>query len=122
MWNDDGIKSCTIIIIVAAALLTACSTSEARDREALMDLIERQARLPDGARPLAEYARYYAPGGKDEVAAVFLIPVNDEVGQRRWMDDQRDLPFIIDGGCSQVTLTFDRAKSVVKAAECNGPA
>ena len=43
-------------------------------------------------------------------------------GERRWLADQRDLPWINDGGCAQIEVTFDKAKSVVKRIECNGEA
>jgi hypothetical protein len=40
--------------------------------------------------------------------------------ERRWVENERALPFQCDGGCSQITVTFDKAKSVVKSAFCNG--
>ena len=118
-----------------------------------MNQIEKQVQLPKGARPLGEYARYYADTKGGEVVAVYLIPMNDEIrpgescaellenfttrevpcepmhhpwavgaGERRWVKSEQDLPFINDGGCGQVTVIFDKAKSVVKRANCNGVA
>ena len=43
-------------------------------------------------------------------------------GQRRWLNDRRDLPWINDGGCAQVEVIFDKETSAVKRAECNGEA
>ena len=133
-------------------LLSGCSTAEERDREAVMNQIEKQVQLPDGARPLREYARYYAEH-EGEVVAVYMIPPNDEIrpgdgceellenlttrevpcepmktdwampaGERRWFRSEQELPFINDGGCLQITVIFDRAKAVVKSADCNGMA
>lgn len=41
-------------------------------------------------------------------------------GERRWVRSEQDLPLVSDGGCSVITVTFDKAKSVMKSAECNG--
>jgi hypothetical protein len=118
-----------------------------------MGQIERQVQLPNGARTLAEYARYYASGDNGEVIAVYLIPINNDprpgdrceeltenftsrqvpcapmrpawampAGKRRWVKDQHDLPYVNDGECAQVTVVFDKSKSAVKSAECNGTA
>jgi hypothetical protein len=134
-------------------LVSGCSSPQERKREALMNKIEKQVQLPKGARPLSEYARYYADKGDGVVAAVFLIPLSDEMrpgegceellenfasrevpcepmqfewampaGERRWFKDQRDLPWINDGGCAQVDVEFNIAKSTVKYVECNGEA
>jgi hypothetical protein len=140
-------------IAAAVILFSGCSTPQERDREALMNQIEKQVRLPINARSLDEYARYYADGEDGKVVAVYLIPINDELppdqsceellenlmtrelpcelvksdwampaGKRRWMKSEQNLPFISDGGCAQVTVIFEKAKSVVKSAECNGVA
>ena len=138
-------------IVAAAALLTACSAPQDRERRALMDQIEKQVQLPKDAQSLGEYARYYTDRGS-EVIAVYLTPMDDEVrpgqsceevfenfttlevpcepmaggtigaGERRWVNSEQDLPFIDDGGCGQITIIFDKAKSVVKSAQCNGVA
>ena len=117
-----------------------------------MDRIEKAVRLPDRARPLSEYARYYAERER-EVVAVYIIPPRDEIrageaceellenmstrdvpcepmksdwampaGSRRWFKSEQELPFISDGGCSQITVIFDKPKGIVKSADCNGGA
>jgi hypothetical protein len=48
------------------------------------------------------------------------LPWAIPAGQRRWLKDKRDLPFINDGGCADVNVTYDRAKSAVTSVECNG--
>jgi hypothetical protein len=140
-------------ILIAALVvgLAGCSSPEQSPHDELMDVIEAQVRLPEGARHLDDYSRYYAESDDGRVTAVYLIPLSMEAadedeceeisedgsgqivpcpsmnlpwqipaGQRRWLDTEADLPFINDGGCSQVTVTFDRATSRVSAVNCNG--
>lgn len=140
-------------IAAVVLLLGGCSSPQERERKTLMNEIEKQVQLPKGARPLSEYARYYANKDDGVVVAVFLIPIKDDIapgesceelfenftsgkmpcepmqfewalpaGERRWFKDQRDLPWINDGGCAQVDVEFDIAKSTVKHVECNGEA
>ncbi|HUE79505.1 MAG TPA: hypothetical protein VMN38_07730 [Sphingomicrobium sp.] len=45
-----------------------------------------------------------------------------KAGQSRWFDDYRDLPFISDGGCAQVEITFDPRSNEIERADCNGVA
>ena len=67
-------------IAAAILLLSGCSSPEEREREALMNLIEKQVQLPKGTRPLSEYARYYADTDSRVVVAVYLVPTSDEIG------------------------------------------
>ncbi len=66
------------VLVVAALLLTNCSTPEERQQNALMDQIEKQVQLPKGARPLGDYARYYTYAENGDVHGVYLMPFNDE--------------------------------------------
>ena len=43
-------------------------------------------------------------------------------GERRWLNNARDLPDIDEGGCAQVTVIFKKSKSAVTSAKCNGQA
>ena len=43
-------------------------------------------------------------------------------GKRRWVDDRRNIPFIMDGGCMEVDVIFDASKGRIKSAYCNGVA
>ena len=93
-----------------------------------MDKVETQVRLPTGARPLAEYSRYYAPGQKSEILATYLIVGKGEPrpegsvppGKRRWFNDMREMPGMDGGGCGQVQIVYDTAKSAVREVRCNG--
>lgn len=70
MWKQPLLP-----VAVAAATLACSAAPEGTARESLMDEIERQVRLPDGAEPLQAYGRYYAFDGKGRVEARYLLPL-----------------------------------------------
>src|SRR5689334_10246854 len=92
---------------LSALLLLSCAGPEERAHQALMDKIEAQVRLPKGARPLAEYSRYYAKGDRNEIVAIYLIVPKPgpqpegsvPPGNRRWFNDIREVPAMSGGGC-----------------------
>lgn len=98
--------------------------TEAQARSELMDQIERQVRLPEGAGPLASYERSYAwqdrQDGYRKVLGVYLTPEGINRG-RRWVAEN-ELPLILDGGCSMITLTYDVATQRIEHIACNGEA
>ena len=141
------------LIPVAVIVLSACSSPEGREQQAMMDLIEAKVRLPGSAEPLSRYARYYADMGDGTVKGVYLVFCDDAprpgeaceelaadgssrvvpcpdfrpdwqipAGDRTWLADRRKLPGINDGGCMEVDVIFDRAKSEVVSVVCNGAA
>lgn len=112
----------------SALLLLGCSSPEEQAHQAMMDKIEAQVRLPSGARPLADYSRYYAAGTKNEIVAIYLIvpkgvpPPEGSVppGKRRWFNDKDEMPGMNGGGCGEVSVVYDTAKSALREVECNG--
>ena len=133
------------------ALMLGCKTPEERQRDKLMDVIEADVKMPDGARPLSEYSRHYAVDEKGFVIGVYApgyrAPSPDETceevlenmtsrqvpcpdaesdrlqsGQRQWVGVTDKLPLIMDGGCAVVTVIYDSKASAVKSATCNGVA
>lgn len=92
---------------------------DAAARDALAARIEANVRLPEGAAPLADYTRSYAfvPGGR-EVEAVYM---REPPGGRRWVEHGA-LPFILDGGCRQVTIRAEAESARVLSVRCNGEA
>jgi hypothetical protein len=60
-------------------LLSGCSSSDARQRDAVLDNLEASIRLPAGAKPLNSYVRYYAPAGKGQIAGILMLPGLDEL-------------------------------------------
>ena len=129
-------------MVVAAILLTSCSTPEERKQQALMDQIEHEVRLPTGAHLLNAYARYYA-FENGAVHAVYIIPWDNtpltgdvcktrshdynchillnplKAGERRWLPEGRDLPIETEGGCGVVELDFDLDKGRVTNVACH---
>ncbi len=43
-----------------------------------------------------------------------------KAGECRWFAEYLDLPSIVDGGCSQVTIVFDPRTETFERTECNG--
>jgi hypothetical protein len=62
------------ILLLALLIFAGCSSPEHRQRDEIMNRIERTVRLPRGAHSLDEYARYYADAGEGDVKAIYLIP------------------------------------------------
>ncbi len=94
-----------------------------------MDQIERTVRLPEGTKPLAEYARYYTFGKSGRIQAIYttvLEPdydtLNLSAGKRRWVSDPGHMPGISDGGCDVVEIDFNAAKGTIEHVACNGRA
>ena len=140
------------LAVASLLLLAACATQEQLERDRLTDEIEARVKLPQGAKRLSDYARYYAfdehgmvvgvyaPGyqwpNPDDTCGELLedmsireIPCPSEpkgdkllAGQRGWKDSASKLPLIADGGCSVVTLPYDPKARAVKMVECNGEA
>ena len=113
--------------VILTPLLLAAAPSHTSS-EALMDRIEATVQLPKGAWPLDEYGRYYAYSKPGEVLAIYLVPAKPlpknllKAGNRRWMGDAGDMPMILDGGCTQVTIRSDVATNHFLSIFCNGVA
>jgi hypothetical protein len=138
--------------LMAVALgLAACATPEQAERDRLIDRIEGRVKLPDGARGLSSYARYYAIEGDGLVTGIYVpgyeAPDPDDTceelhadftttavecppemsdhrllaGQRAWVE-RTNLPFVLDGGCSVITVIYDPKADRIKSATCNGDA
>jgi hypothetical protein len=96
----------------------------------LVKKIERQMVLPQGASPLKDYARFYAPGridGRDLIEGVYVGGGGREIFGRAAtaiagpdtamavegisgayvMNKGERLPLILDGGCGVLEMSFD---------------
>jgi hypothetical protein len=98
-------------------------------QEALMDRIERDVRLPEGAGPLASYVRSYAwQQSGDGVRKVAAVYVGEAIARQAKMAPGRHwvaldmLPVIMDGGCAIISLTWDIATQRIEHVGCNGVA
>lgn len=90
------------------------------EQVAIMDRIERDVRLPEGARPLAEYGRYYAwQSREDGIRKVVAVYFHEPNPARHWVAETA-FPLIMDGGCELVSISFDVATGRIENVSCNG--
>ena len=106
-------------VIIALTFVATVAAAPLPLHDVLMKDIERQLQLPRGAQPLHDYDRFYAlePRGK-RVIGVYVL--SSKAGQRRWLEDYRKLPSVLDGGCAIVNVRYDIAAESIEAAFCNG--
>ncbi len=101
-------------------LQTAAPTAD--EQRSIMDRIEHDVRLPEGAGPLAAYGRYYAwQSREDGVRKVLAIYVREAGPARHWVAENA-LPAVLDGGCGIVSLSYDVAAQRIEHVACNGEA
>jgi hypothetical protein len=114
-----------------------------------MDKIEQQVRLPQGASPLARYARYYAVRADGKIRGNYLPPEEStssdqscvevssnsqsrdlpcptpaaaaKAGERRWLQSEERLPWIMDAGCGAVSVIFDPRTNKIERISCSDP-
>lgn len=134
---------------MAVACVGGCLGSPSDD-QGVLDAIEESVVLPSGARKLNEYARYYSKGPDDSIVAVFILPAlikpeecelfNEDptltsvvpcgsgmvkpiqAGQRQWLEDWRNLPWVHDRNCGDITVLYDRRKRLFTEVRCPGAA
>lgn len=135
----------TIIVLLFA--LTGCASSQKDSQAALMDDIESSIRLPPGARPLENYARYYTmnegfvqgaysteveaprpsdygcevvgPDGSSKLVAC-RPPADARPGERRWVKFE-DYPAVAGEDCTAIQLEFDPRTRKFTYLECADP-
>jgi hypothetical protein len=81
-----------IAFLIAALALCGCSARAKNPHDQIMDKIESSVRLPKGANPLRDYARYYAFDDKGLVWAVYALPGPRPSGQEVCMDMNGAIP------------------------------
>ncbi|WP_081469566.1 hypothetical protein [Sphingomonas sp. PAMC 26617] len=61
------------------------------------------------------------PCTKEEIAEGTTAKDTETVaGKRRWFGSSNDLPFISDGGCAEVNITYDTTAHRMLSVTCNG--
>lgn len=45
-----------------------------------------------------------------------------KAGQSRWFENYREMPFVLDGGCGFIEITYDPRSKQIESTECNGEA
>ncbi len=83
---------------------------------AVVHKLEAQIVMPEGAKPISVYTRYYEPGFDHGRRTVFGLLT--EKGDRQIHIGHQ--PIVMDGGCSVVDLTFDVATKQVTSIKCHG--
>ena len=116
--------------ILLAFLLLGCAEAQpaapvpspVEEQARIMDRIEALVRMPRGAWPLADYARYYAwqsrGDGVRKVVATYHIEANP---RRHWVAENA-LPAIMDGGCGVIELSYHVAEDRIEGVACHGEA
>ena len=112
-----------ISIATVSALLASCSaqsTSEATvsdsEAERIMNDIESSIEMPEGALPIAQYTRSYFESG-NVIEAIYIDSDLAPPKGRYW--NPETIVSMEDGGCSQISVTYDPATEEI-TANCNG--
>lgn len=103
---------------IALPIITNCA-AEMTEPDAIMDRIEAQIQLPEGAADLSEYVRHYLPLESGSVYGIYEI--SDAPVRRHWVEESSELPLILDGGCSILSIRYDPDTDEISAV-CNGRA
>jgi hypothetical protein len=120
-------------VVTSLGLAVAASISHASDSPldfALLHKIESSLKLPNGAKPLVSYDRYYAYGvrrGRKVLVGVFLdslaLPgIAEAAPGLHILEKESDLPVVHDGGCSVVTVVLDPHSPQEAEISCSGVA
>ena len=125
-------------ILVAVVFAAATAANKASDTKvskstrgawtptlALIQEIERIVQMPNGARPLAAYTRYYAGRtvkGRQLVLGTYVARSTSSASLKpiNIVDSEKELPMIFDSGCGVLNLAFDIPTKRVMAVTCNG--
>ncbi|WP_426186420.1 hypothetical protein [Rhizorhabdus sp. FW153] len=83
-----------------------------------MQHIEQRVTLPPDASPISNYKRYYSWKAKERRKTVRALYVVEGAGGRIWVSD-KDIPFVVHGGCAVVWFTFDVKEDHAWAVQCN---
>ncbi|UPT62570.1 MAG: hypothetical protein M0D54_19810 [Hyphomonadaceae bacterium JAD_PAG50586_4] len=115
----------SLVALIVALLVLASGTravAQTSVAETSIRAIEDQMVMPRGAGPLELYSRYYAPdqlNGREVIVGVFLLRDALEetahtgavtvasIPNAFTMASRWQLPLVLDGGCSVVTIYFD---------------
>lgn len=96
--------------------VSACSPPAGDDR---ISRAEVRLVLPKGAEHLSSYNRFYAISGNSARGIFIWSPSG--TGKMTIVDNEKDLPFVIDGGCDVIRVNLDIANGVWKHVMCHGP-
>ena len=117
-----------IIYALGAACLAPARLSAPRLSPDLLDRIEREARLPTGAAPIASYARFYAlttlrrisAQSPDDRPMVMAIYMRGEGLPGRLVATVETLPKFSGHGCDTIMLYYDIDGERMSGVNCAG--
>ncbi|RZZ88322.1 hypothetical protein [Pseudoxanthomonas winnipegensis] len=108
-------------MLLAALLMSACTGPGAQhlDDAQLVKTLEQQVRLPKDASPLSDYTRYYTLTADGMLVGVYVKDF-DGGDRQAHLVSKREMPLILDGGCSVINVRYDPDANKVLRVFCNG--
>ena len=101
-------------------VISCCSLPPPSEEVALMESLEGQLALPNGAQPISKYDRFYYIG-LDIIEGMLILSENGK-GKVRFVS-RSELPTERrDGGCGVIQVTFERKRNTWASVICNGRA
>jgi hypothetical protein len=79
--------------------------------------------VPEPRDPPGEKCEEVTVDGKSRPVACpppHAWPPGVAAGRRRWVRNRREMPWIMDGGCLQISVTYDLKSGKIERATCNG--
>ena len=113
-----------LLMLMAASCRNEPSPSAAEEfakqerHAALEQEIETGITLPDPRFKVADYTRYYRMD-RNKIIGVYIAHGMDETV---WVENDDQIPMMLDGGCSVVSFSYDPAKDDFDFIRCNGVA
>lgn len=95
-------------------------TKDANDGNIIIEQIESQITLPEGAYDLGQYDRYYILNGDAFIAT--YIRSSDSTGSVYVVGSRQDIPDLLDGGCQVVHVSGKVSTPENASTFCNGVA
>jgi hypothetical protein len=86
-----------------------------------VEQLETDLKMPDGARDLAMYARYYTISYEEGLAIILGVYVLNDKSKGIHLVEFQDLPLLpLDGGCGIIFARFDYQSKSTISIKCSG--
>lgn len=118
------------LAFIASVFVSSCESSDSFTTRHIPQ-IEAQIEMPPGAASIEEYARFYSSSGSHVIKGKYVsrglaaIVLENSVVRRRigaaiYIVDDDNMPDLVDGGCSVLTLSYDTSDGTLTGPDCNG--
>ena len=118
------------LVFIASIFVSSCEPSDSFTARHIPQ-IEAQIEMPPGAASIEEYARFCSSSGSHVIkgeyvsqglAAIVLenSGVRRRIGTAIYIVDEDNMPSLMDGGCSVLTLSYDTSDGILTGPACNG--